>query len=269
MVLKKFHEEGYKIAIFTNQGGIRSALGGKTADMVRGKVTQFLQHVGVPAIVFAATKKDEEFRKPKPGMWNLLVRSHNGGVAPDMKESFYVGDAAGRDNDFVDSDTNLPSRADIDFAASAGLPFKTPEELFGEMDGKKKLVGGTVKDVDTTSGPNAELLLIFKELSTYFRNCGLPNAGFKANAFNKVCLNLSGFQSKITAANLKEVGKIEGVGKGSLGIIKEYIETGKVEEYEKIKGDQGGGGGGAGSSAGAPRPAAPLSEAAKVASKFM
>ena len=265
-VLKKFHSEGYKIAIFTNQGGIKSALGGKTAETVRGKVSAFLDHIGVPAIVFAATKKDEEFRKPKPGMWNLLVRSHNGDIAPDLSQCFYAGDAAGRDGDFIDTDTGKPARADIDFAVNAGLPFKTPEELFGEQEGKKKLVGGTIKDVDVTHGPNAELLAIFKELSTYYRNCGRENAHFKANAYNKVCLNLSGFQSKISMANLKEVGKIEGVGKGSLGIIKEYVETGKVQDYENVKAEQEGG---AGSSAAAPRVVVPQSEAAKVASKFM
>ena len=62
VVLKKYHEDGFKIAIFTNQGGIRSALGGKNADTVRGKISNFLSSVGVPAIVFAATKKDEVYR---------------------------------------------------------------------------------------------------------------------------------------------------------------------------------------------------------------
>ena len=60
------------------------------------------------------------------------------------------------------------------------------------------------------------------------------------------------------------MGKIEGVGKGSLGIIKEYVESGKVEELEKIRAEQGGG-----PSSAPPQPHAPLSEAAKVASKFM
>ena len=37
------------------------------------------------------------------------------------------------------------------------------------MEGKRKLVLGSVNDVDLSAGPNAELLSIFKELSDFYR----------------------------------------------------------------------------------------------------
>ena len=43
----------------------------------------------------------------------------------DLEASFFCGDAAGEEGDALDA----PS--DRDFAAAAGLPFKTPKEVFG------------------------------------------------------------------------------------------------------------------------------------------
>lgn len=44
-------------------------------------------------------------------------------LAADLKESFFVGDAAGRPGDHSDSDKA--------FADAIGIPFMTPEEVFG------------------------------------------------------------------------------------------------------------------------------------------
>ena len=43
----------------------------------------------------------------------------------DAEASFFCGDAAGRAGD------EMAEPSDRDFAATAGLPFKTPEEVFG------------------------------------------------------------------------------------------------------------------------------------------
>ena len=95
---------------------------------------------------------------------------------------------------------------------------------------------------------------------------------FKAIAFRKVVTALASFAPKIASSNLKEVGGLAGVGKGSLGIIKEWAETGKVQELEAIR--AGGGAGGSSGDGGEAAPAAnanaaPKSAAAEVALKFM
>jgi hypothetical protein len=42
-----------------------------------------------------------------------------------------VGDAAGRESDWMNKETNLPSDTDKQFALNLGLEFKVPEDLFG------------------------------------------------------------------------------------------------------------------------------------------
>lgn len=46
---------------------------------------------------------------------NLVMDSHNGGVKPDLSNSFFVGDAAGRDGDHSDADMCAP-RKPLSFA---------------------------------------------------------------------------------------------------------------------------------------------------------
>lgn len=52
--------------------------------------------------------------------WSLTTIS----TAADLKDSFFVGDAAGREGDAVGD-------SDLQFAKAIGLPFKTPDEVFG------------------------------------------------------------------------------------------------------------------------------------------
>ena len=54
-------------------------------------------------------------------MWRAMC-AMNGGVAPDMAASFFVGDAAGRPADHSDCDSA--------FAKAVGLPFYLPEAAF-------------------------------------------------------------------------------------------------------------------------------------------
>ena len=54
-------------------------------------------------------------------MWRAMC-AMNGGVAPDLAASFFVGDAAGRPGDHSDCDSA--------FAKAVGLPFYLPEAAF-------------------------------------------------------------------------------------------------------------------------------------------
>ena len=109
--------------IFSNQATIKSALTGKAATNFKAKVDSILKSAGIKAAVLAATLKDEN-RKPETGMFDHFVSACNGGVAVDVESSFFVGDAAGRPFDIAGTDK--------EFAAATKLPFKTPEEMFGD-----------------------------------------------------------------------------------------------------------------------------------------
>ncbi|EFJ42612.1 hypothetical protein VOLCADRAFT_121502, partial [Volvox carteri f. nagariensis] len=101
--IRAYHDSGYKVVIFTNQGGVKSAVTGKMAEKVKGRIDAVVKELGIPVQVFAATLDDQN-RKPNTGMWHFFCQRHNGGVQPDLSKSFYVGDAAGRPGDFADSD---------------------------------------------------------------------------------------------------------------------------------------------------------------------
>jgi bifunctional polynucleotide phosphatase/kinase len=114
--LQEFHDSGYNIVFFTNQ----SSKSRKEKEKRRDRMKTFIELLPFPCYLFIATDKDN-YRKPCIGMWNKVKE-----FIPNinMSLSFYCGDAAGRQQDFSDSDRV--------FAQNANIKFFTPEEIFDE-----------------------------------------------------------------------------------------------------------------------------------------
>ncbi|CAH1164190.1 unnamed protein product [Phaedon cochleariae] len=125
--LKALYEDGYKIVFFTNQSAIFND-SFKTKDFKR-KVENIVKKISLPIQVYAALAKTI-YRKPAPGMWNVLKTKKNDGTEIDVNESFYVGDAAGREKNWAPKRNKDHSKADRLFALNIGLKFYTPEEYF-------------------------------------------------------------------------------------------------------------------------------------------
>ncbi|CAD7087902.1 unnamed protein product [Hermetia illucens] len=127
-VLKSLHEDGYKIVIFTNQGGISK--GRMTTKEFKFKIMSITEKLNVPVQAFIATS-DSVYRKPKLGMWNYLEQHKNDGIKIDREKSVYVGDAAGRLEQTSPVKVKKDhSCADRLYAINIGIPFFTPEEYF-------------------------------------------------------------------------------------------------------------------------------------------
>ncbi|GAB4846576.1 hypothetical protein Ancab_025583 [Ancistrocladus abbreviatus] len=129
--LQQLYNDGYKLVIFTNESNIERWKNKRqvAVDSKIGRLNNFIKHVKVPMQVFIACGFDKHgaqgadpFRKPRPGMWHIMEKHFNSGIKIDMDQSFYVGDAAGRENDHSD--------ADVKFAQAIGLKFYVPEEYF-------------------------------------------------------------------------------------------------------------------------------------------
>mmetsp|Transcript_582 Transcript_582/g.4074 ORF Transcript_582/g.4074 Transcript_582/m.4074 type:complete len:328 (-) Transcript_582:319-1302(-) len=204
--LKALQKQGYRLVILSNQGGIKSAVTGKMAHKVMKRVDLVLKELNITCKVILSTSKDK-YRKPETGMWTHLVNNCNKGLNVDLENSFYVGDAAGREGDFANTDK--------EFAEEIGLPFKTPEEMFGPA-----------QEFIVKNPSNVELVQIFKHLSEVEKD------GFKRRAFEKVSGVLMDCTEAITSG--KQAMAMPGVGKGSAGIIDEFLSTGKVEVLEQL-----------------------------------
>ncbi|KAG5357458.1 hypothetical protein CJU90_6294 [Yarrowia sp. C11] len=131
----------YIVVIITNQGSLVPQEGKKRYAHFVERIDSVTDFIDIPVLVYAASKLEQKkgapkvatkaeqdkdpkaFRKPGDGLWRQmtadLAKMH---MKVDMKDSFYVGDAAGRPDDFAASDKA--------FAANVGIQFFTPEEFF-------------------------------------------------------------------------------------------------------------------------------------------
>ncbi|KAJ4324431.1 DNA kinase/phosphatase Pnk1 [Neodidymelliopsis sp. IMI 364377] len=114
--------------VVSNQGGISLKSNPKTikSDQKRladfkSKVSSVVSQLDLPITVYAATGRDE-YRKPRVGMWQELLEDHDleGAESVDLENSFFVGDAGGReavagrsvkDHSCVDRYIAIPRRA--------------------------------------------------------------------------------------------------------------------------------------------------------------
>lgn len=115
------------IAIISNQGGTIARPDTKRYQYLYQRIHAITQELGVPTRFYGATKPPkgttDEFRKPKTNMWTELLKDIAiSADQVDMDNSFFVGDALGRKNDFSDSDKV--------FAQKLGLKCYSPEEIF-------------------------------------------------------------------------------------------------------------------------------------------
>ncbi|OAP60962.1 polynucleotide kinase 3'-phosphatase [Fonsecaea erecta] len=136
--LKSLHDDGYLIVILSNQSAISLKDNSKSKtlkkDMAsltnfKSQATSILRQLDLPISIYAATAQDR-YRKPRLGMWEEMLEDYDlqAEGAVDMTNSFYVGDAAGRDK--TDKRRKDHATSDRDLAANIGIQFHTPEEFF-------------------------------------------------------------------------------------------------------------------------------------------
>ena len=117
-VLMSYYKNGYCIVIVSNQT--------KSTEMKVNQIKNALSTLAIPSIISVAY--EEEFKKPKRIMFDMIV----GDKKIDINESFFVGDALGRQGDWSDVDKL--------FAENIGLKkILSPDDLFS-IDNTKDII---------------------------------------------------------------------------------------------------------------------------------
>jgi DNA 3'-phosphatase len=219
-ILKDHAARGYMLVVFSNQGAIKTAMGGIMSYIIRGVCDNVGKALGddVPLNFMLATadpKKGSEYRKPNTGMWTKFIELMNDNVEPELSECIFVGDAAGRPFDLQNQ-----SDSDKKFAERVGISFKTPEEIFGPP-GKGKAENQPMGNAFLELA-NA-FVMETEDEKKHFRARALRNAGNAIKLFEEVI------------TDVKQLKGTKGIGAGSQALVQEWLDTGKLLEIEKIK----------------------------------
>ncbi|KAI4807134.1 PNK3P-domain-containing protein [Aureobasidium sp. EXF-8845] len=235
--LKQLAEDGYLVAILSNQAGISMNSASKTVNSDKKRLAVFKQKVknvliqlDLPIVLYAATDKDK-FRKPRTGMWDKLLEAQGltkeGSV--DLDACYFVGDAGGRTAlskaikaDFSCSDRNL--------ASNIGIKFMTPEEFFLEEEPRAfvrsfdptaeiSLVSTSQSGVAFTKKHDLELVIF----------CGSPGAG-KSTWFQQHLKPL-GYE-RVNQDILKSIQR-----ERCLRVARELLEDGKSVAVDNTNAD--------------------------------
>jgi len=132
-VLYKYYNEHYKIVIFTNQLGINK--GHQSKDDFLYKIAQIHKQLKLDFDIFISLK-DDYYRKPMTGMWDFFVENYSEKI--DIKNSFYCGDNAGREKNWIKGFKKDKNSVDLQFAYNIGLKFEIPENIFSTKDTQYK-----------------------------------------------------------------------------------------------------------------------------------
>lgn len=262
-VVRRYHDEGFEIAIISNQGGVQKKLAGKMAQMVKARGVAIATELGVPCSVLMCPSRGEcAYRKPKTGMWDFFETEVRGEGAPkiDRAASCYVGDAAGRPEDHAGKGAD----SDRVFAETVGLRFMTPEECFGPQgapkgkvavspqamkEGRATVAAAAAGD-DEAAGPNGPLLAALSGISAKIfalvkskPDCfpgadGASKWRFKAVAYNKAAASIAAkfADTQITLDNIKAVAKLPNVGPSTIEKLKEFLNSGRIALMDELEG---------------------------------
>ncbi|KAI4747186.1 PNK3P-domain-containing protein [Aureobasidium sp. EXF-12298] len=194
--LKQLAEDGFLLAILSNQAGISMNSASKTVNSDKKRLADFKQKVknvltqlDLPIVLYAATDKDK-FRKPRTGMWDKLLEAQGltqeGDV--DLEACYFVGDAGGRTATSKSIKADF-SCSDRDLASNVGIRFMTPEEFFLGEDPRSftRTFDPTahISPVPTSKTPANPTVFARKNDLELVIFCGSPGAGkstwFKEN----------------------------------------------------------------------------------------
>lgn len=178
--LVKLQNNNYHILIFSNQSGSKLE---QVLTKIKNILLELLVTNELKISIFIAIK-DDYYRKPHTGMFELFLKKNNLKIN-NFKEIFYCGDAAGRKNDFACSDYAFSYNLSLKYYNNSNkIKFYVPEEIFIEekidyipncKDNSKIFIDKYYKKYDEII-KNIEFPVPIKEQEIIIM-CGLPGSG--------------------------------------------------------------------------------------------
>ncbi|KAK5073804.1 DNA kinase/phosphatase Pnk1 [Lithohypha guttulata] len=218
--LRELHHEGFLLVILSNQGSISLKDNAKSLQKdtlslknFKDQLSSFLRQLDIPVTVLAATANDQ-YRKPRTGMWMEMKEEFDleADDAIAMDQSFYIGDAAGREK--TDRRQKDHAASDRHLAANIGIKFQTPEEFFLGLETEPYSQSFEPKQfLESALSANVPKSSFTKqseqELVTF---CGSPGAGkssfywkmLQPQAYERVNQDVLKTVSSITAASTED-----------------------------------------------------------------
>ena len=138
----ELHNQGFNILIFSNQTDLNSKPEKKEIVLSRINIIfkEVFDNQNIPVQFFISIQGDF-CRKPNTGMMDFYLYQHKKKL---HKDSFYVGDAAGRTK--TNSKKADFSCSDRMFALNCKIFFMTPEQFFDEDDHRSFLLDNTAQN---------------------------------------------------------------------------------------------------------------------------
>lgn len=167
--LKMYYDNDYKIVIISNQKGLVNE---KLINRFKEKLDKIAAALMIPFEIYVSIK-DDIYRKPMPTFGLTVYTTLNNNIKSSHPNSFYCGDAAGRVNDFADTDYK--------FALNIGAKFYLPEDIFN------------IRDITSHDNPTATLPAIPKH--------PLDNIP----AFDKSTLNTDGIRTSLNTDGIRKL----------------------------------------------------------------
>jgi len=201
--LKELKDKGFTLVIFTNQ---KSTTDNKK-EFNKSRVNNLIKMLGLPVIALISLS-DDQYRKPNVRMYKLLET-----LIPNIKKVYYIGDAAGRKQDFSDSDKK--------FSQNTNMTFFTPEEIFPSIENMR-----TEKSVKKIIMPESKNMVVF---------VGMPGSG-KTTYYQKNLNDYVHINQDILKTKAKVLKKIKETMEKGKSLVVDATNPGqnKREEYYKL-----------------------------------
>ena len=222
--MKDLHKQGFIILVFSNQDDLINKPEKKEIVLYRIQTLydQVFKANSIPVQFFISTGRDY-CRKPNTGLMDFFCELEffcELYIESSVKNSFYVGDAAGRTKTQLKKDFSCSDRM---FALNCKIKFMTPEQFFTEDDNREFILDKTHFMKEDKDGKLEKQYINWETISKYNIVMLLAPPGAGKSSLAHRMLNEFGYTDIINMDTYKTKNKCLKMFDGLLKLEKKRI----------------------------------------------